>query len=175
MSELTTIARPYAQAAFQYAAEHNTHEKWGAMLCLAAEVAKHELVQDALAAGTKSGVDLFLNICGEELDEQGQNLIKVMAENQRLVALPEVFELFVAYCAEADKEVEVEVTSATELSDEQVKDLTGKLETRLGRKVKLATQIDESLVAGVIIRTGDEVIDGSVRGQLDRLADRLQS
>ncbi|MDI7344033.1 ATP synthase F1 subunit delta, partial [Cronobacter sakazakii] len=117
----------------------------------------------------------FIAICGDQLDANGQNLIRVMAENGRLKVLPDVLEQFIQLRAALEATVEVEVTSASALSDEQLAKISAAMEKRLSRKVKLNCKIDKSVMAGVIIRSGDTVIDGSVRGRLERLADVLQS
>ncbi|MBZ0060349.1 F0F1 ATP synthase subunit delta [Leclercia adecarboxylata] len=177
MSEFVTVARPYAKAAFDFAIEHQNVDRWQNMLAFAAEVTKNEhmaeMLSGALAPVTLA--DSFIAICGEQLDANGQNLIRVMAENGRLKALPDVLEQFEHLRALSEATVEVDVTSATELSNEQLAKITAAMEKRLSRKVKLNCNIDKSVMAGVIIRAGDMVIDGSVRGRLERLADVLQS
>lgn len=177
MSELTTIARPYAKAAFDHAVENSTVPHWQDMLNFAAVVAENESVQAMLTGSLAADklADLFNNICGEQLDQHGQNLIKVMAENGRLQALPDVSELYNAFKAEFDKQIDVDVTSAVELSDAQQTELSASLEKRLARKVKLNCNVDPELVAGLIIKAGDTVIDGSVRSKLNRLSDALQA
>ncbi|QIZ78230.1 F0F1 ATP synthase subunit delta [Ferrimonas lipolytica] len=177
MSELTTVARPYAKAAFDFAVEKQAVDKWTEMLAFLAEVARDKTVAAMLTGYTSAGqlADIFIKIGGEQIDEQGQNFIKVMAENGRLVALPAVAEQFTLMREEWQKEVTAEVTSATELSAQQLEAIAASLEQRLARKVKLDCRIDSDLVAGVVIRAGDTVIDGSVRGKLNRLADKLQS
>ncbi|KJG58000.1 ATP F0F1 synthase subunit delta, partial [Raoultella planticola] len=119
--------------------------------------------------------DAFIAVCGEQLDENGQNLIRVMAENGRLQVLPDVLEQFIHLRAASEATAEVDVISASQLSEAQLEKIVGAMEKRLSRKVKLNCKIDKSVMAGVIIRAGDMVIDGSVRGRLDRLADVLQS
>ncbi len=145
MSELTTVARPYAKAAFDFAVEKNAVAKWQEMLAFAGAVAAnddmHQLLSGAVAADTLA--DIFNNVCGEQLDEHGQNLVKVLAENKRLAALPEIS--------------------------------TASLEKRLARKVKLNCNVDPALIAGMVINAGDTVIDGSVKSKLNRLADALQA
>ena len=177
MSEFVTVARPYAKAAFDFAVEHNSVERWQDMLAFAAEVTKNdqmaELLSGALAPETLS--EAFIAICGEQLDENGQNLIKVMAENNRLKVLPDVLEQFIHLRAASEAIAEVEVISANQLSDEQLARIVSAMEKRLSRKVKMNCTIDKSVMAGIMIRAGDMVIDGSVRGRLERLADVLQS
>lgn len=177
MSDLTTIARPYAKAAFDFAVEKQQLTQWSEMLAFAAEVTNNEQMKELLtsSASAEKLAEIFIAICGEQFDEFGQNLIKVMAENGRLRAIPDVFEQFVALKKEYEKEIEVEVISATELSEQQLSDIGSKLEQRLERKVQLNCSVDETLLGGVVIRAGDLVIDNSARGRLNRLSDALQS
>jgi len=177
MSNLTTIARPYAKAAFDFAVEKDQLDQWGQMLSFAAEVAKNEQIQGLLSGSVSAekAVEIFVAVCGEQVDAFGQNLIKVMAKNGRLKALPDVCEQFFVLKKEHEKQIDVEVISATELSGEQIANIGSKLEVRLERKVKLNCSVDETLLGGVIIRAGDLVIDDSARGRLTRLSDALQS
>ncbi|KAB0459520.1 F0F1 ATP synthase subunit delta [Vibrio kanaloae] len=177
MSDLTTIARPYAKAAFDFAVDKGELDQWGQMLTFAAEVAQNDDVHNLLSSSMTAEklAEIFIVICGEQFDEFGQNLIKVMAENGRLMAFPDVCKQFLLLKQEHEKEIDVEVTSAVELSKEQRADISSKLEQRLARKVQLNCSIDETLLSGVIIRAGDLVIDNSARSRLDRLSDALQS
>ena len=175
--EMKTIARPYAKAAFDFAVEKNAVEHWLSMLTFAAEVARNDAMTHILSSdlNAEKMAEVFLAVCGEQLDEQGQNLMKVMAANGRLSVLPAVVQEFVLMKAELDREVEAEVVSAAKLTKQQVAKIQASLEKRLGRKVKLNCSVDNSLMAGLIIKAGDMVIDGSVRGRLSRLAETLQS
>ncbi|UUM30600.1 F0F1 ATP synthase subunit delta [Vibrio japonicus] len=177
MSDLTTIARPYAKAAFDFAVEKGELDQWGQMLSFAAEVANNAQVKELLTGSISADklAEIFVAICGEQVNANGQNLLKVMAENGRLSALPDVCKQFFILKKEHEKEIDAEVISATELSDEQRADISSKLEQRLERKVKLNCSVDEALLGGVIIRAGDLVIDNSARGRLNRLSDALQS
>ena len=177
MSELTTVARPYAKAAFDYAVEQGAVDQWLEMLVFAAEVAKNETMAAHLAGGlsNEQASELFINVCGEQLNSNGQNLIKVMAENQRLLVLPQVVTLFSELKAEYEKEVSVDVEAAVALDDKQQASLSAALEKRLARKVKLNCSVNADVVSGLLIKAGDTVIDGSVKGKLDRLALALQS
>ena len=177
MSELTTVARPYAKAAFDFAVEANAVDNWFEMLVFAAEVANNETVTDLLSGGTsvEQAQNLFIQVCGEQLDSKGQNLIKVMAENERLLVLPQVAQQFGELKAEYEKEISVDVTSSVELTEDKLATLSAALEKRLARKVKLNCMVDASVVSGLVIKAGDMVIDGSVRGKLNRLATTMQS
>ncbi|MGC6389410.1 F0F1 ATP synthase subunit delta [Ewingella sp. S1.OA.A_B6] len=177
MSEFVTVARPYAKAAFDFAVEHQSLDRWQSMLAFTAEVTRNEQIEEllsgALAPETMS--QTFIAVCGDQLDDAGQNLIKVMAENGRLRVLPEVLQQFIELRASLEATTEVEVTSAAPLSEAQQAKIAAAMEKRLSRKVKLNCKIDKSVLAGVVIRAGDMVIDGSVRSRLERLADVLQS
>lgn len=177
MSEFITVARPYAKAAFDFAVENQSVERWQQMLAFTAVVTRNEqmaeLLSGAVAPETLSNT--FIAVCGDELDEHGQNFIRVMAENGRLLVLPAVLQQFIELRAALESTVEVDVLSSSALSDTQQTKIVAAMEKRLSRKVKLNCKIDKSVLAGVIIRAGDLVIDGSVRGRLERLADVLQS
>lgn len=175
--EMKTIARPYAKAAFDFAVEKKAVDNWLTMLTFAAQVATDQQVEDLINSNLNAEkmADLFLAVCGDQLDEQGQNLIKVMAVNGRLSVLPAVVLEFAALKAEQDREIEADVVSAAKLTKQQMAKIQASLEKRLDRKVKLNCSVDKALMAGIIITAGDLVIDGSVRGKLSRLAETLQS
>ncbi|WCE29734.1 F0F1 ATP synthase subunit delta [Vibrio sp. SCSIO 43137] len=177
MSELTTIARPYAKAAFDFAVEKGALDQWSQMLTFATEVTKNKEIKELLSGSASADklAEIFIAVCGEQFDEHGQNLLRVMAENGRLKALPDVCEEFLALKHELEKVMDVEVLSASKLTKEQLANISSKLEKRLERKVNLNCSVDEALLGGVIIRAGDLVIDNSTRGQIDRLSDALQS
>ncbi|MEH0874242.1 F0F1 ATP synthase subunit delta [Pectobacterium cacticida] len=177
MSEFVTVARPYAKAAFDFAVENQALDRWQNMLAFSAEVARNEQIAELLS-GAVAPIELaktFIAVCGDQLDEAGQNLVKVMAENGRLPVLPEVLAQFIQLRAAMESTVDVEVISANKLNEQQLSKIAAAMEKRLSRKVKLNCKIDKSVMAGVIIRAGDMVIDGSIRGRLERLADVLQS
>lgn len=177
MSEWTTIARPYAQAAFDYAVENKTVTQWQEMLMFTAEVSKNETVKSLLTGSVAAEklAEIFNGVCGEQLDLQGQNLVKILAENRRLQAFPEISVMFNQLKADFDKEIDVDITSAVKLNKKQQTDIGKSLEKRLARKVKLNCSVDPELIAGVLIKAGDTVIDGSLRSKLNRLSDALQA
>lgn len=175
MSELSTVARPYAKAAFDFALEQGQLDKWQDMLQFSALVAENEQVAEYINSSLASGqiADFFCNICQDQLDQYGQNFIRVMAGNKRLSVLPAVAEQFLALRAEHEAVKEVTVISATELSQAQTDKIAKAMTKRLGKKVRLTAQLDKLLIAGIIIKYDDVVIDGSSRGQLDRLGQAL--
>ena len=178
MAELTTLARPYAKAAFEYAQAHQQLANWSAMLGLAAAVSQDDTMQRVLKAPrltSKDKATTFVEVCGDKFDGSVSNFIHILAENDRLALLPHVSELFELLKAEQEKSIDVDVTSAFALNDEQQDKLAKVLSARLGREVRLHAAEDAALIGGVIIRAGDLVIDGSVRGKIAKLAEALKS
>lgn len=178
MAELTTLARPYAKAAFEIALAGNALEKWSKMLTLSAAVTRDETVGSLLkspALTSDQVASSFLKVCGEELEAKGQNFIRLLAENKRLVLLPQISQLFEILKANQQKSVDVEITTAFEISSDISSKLAQALKTRLQREIKLVTQVDQNLIGGVVIRAGDTVIDSSVRGKLSKLAESMKS
>jgi len=177
MSELTTVARPYAKAAFDFALESSDIAKWQEMLVFTSEVTENSDMHNVLASSIapEQLAELFIGICEEQLNIHGQNFVKVLADNNRLSVLPDILVHFNMLKAEHDKEIDVDVVSAIKLSAAQTKSMSAALEKRLARKVKLNCSVDPKLLAGVIIKAGDTVIDGSVHSKLNRLSDALQA
>jgi len=176
MAEKSTIARPYALAAFELAKEKSELAKWSDMLGFAAVVAMDETIQ-AYIGNPKIEQDtltrLMLEVCGDELNSVGQNFFKVLIANKRLDVLPEIALLYNEFRADAEKTIDAEVISAFPLTDAQQSSLIEGLKKRLGREVNLTSKVDENLLGGAIVRAGDLVIDGSVSGQLDKLETSL--
>ena len=177
MSELTTVARPYARAAFEFAVTNNNVEAWSTMLSFTSEVAQNASIEVILSCNKapQELANLFIDICSDQLDENGQNFIKILAENGRLSVLPRVAQLFAELESEYKKEIDADVVSAYALSKTQLNELSDSLEKRLARKVNLNCSIDETLIAGMVITAGDLVIDSTASGQLTRLSNTLQS
>lgn len=176
MSELTTAARPYARAAFDYASSNNVIDQWAEMLNFCAVVADDETMKAALdqpSLNWQQSANLFSEVCGDQLDSQAKNFIKLLAENDRISLLPDIAVLYHHYKADAQGTVDAELVSALEVSEQQIEAISASLTKRLGKKVSLTTRIDESLIGGAVIRAGDMVIDGSVRGRLEKLSNSL--
>jgi F-type H+-transporting ATPase subunit delta len=175
MAESSTIARPYAQALYALAQEQGETGSWSTMLQFAALVTIDEQMV-ALISGPRPRSDklaVMLAVCREHLDAAGENLIRVLAENDRLNLLPEIASLFERERSEREGTMEAEVTSAQPLATSQQQAIALALKKRLGREITLKCTVDESLVGGAIIRAGDIVIDGSVTARLERLRTQL--
>ncbi len=176
MAETITIARPYAQAVFDIAADAKAFGRWSEALQLltlvVSDPAMNALIRNPRVPREQYS-EIIIDVCGNALDENARNFVGVLAANQRLEILPEIAALFEEYRAEAEKIVQADVASAFPLSPEQQAAIAESLQRRLGREVTLECRIDESLIGGAVIRAGDLVIDGSVSGQMDRLAAAL--
>jgi len=176
MSELNTVARPYAQAAFDLAKEANSLAKWSDMLGFAAVVSADSTMREAIDSPNLSVTEqatLFIQVCDGQLDDQGNNFVKLLAENRRITIFPEIAALFEELRADAEGTLEATVISAKPMSDAQQKEMADALKARFNREVVLQVEVDESIVGGAIIRAGDTVIDGSVRGKLEKFAHAL--
>lgn len=176
MAETRTIARPYAEAAFELAQEHDDLENWSNMLGVSATIAGHPKLRSLIGdprVGQDQLIDTILGIAGEYLDEHGANFIRLLVENDRVSYLPEISNLFDTYRREAEQIVEAHVLSAFALSDEQGQQISMALEARVGHSVTMTQSVDESLIGGIMIRIGDRVIDGSIIGRLDQLTNAL--
>jgi len=176
MSELTTAARPYARAIFELANESGRLSEWSETLqfmaaVVANEDARHMLDDPKLTK--QAAANILLTLCGEQLDEQGQNLAKLLAENSRIAAIPDISALFEALKAEIEGSIDVQVTSAFEMSDSALMKMSDALKVKLGREVNLTVKIDTSIMGGAIIRAGDMVIDGSIQGRLQSMTQTL--
>ena len=178
MADKNTLARPYAKAAFEYALSEGKLADWSAMLGLVAEAATTEQVAQLLdnpSLSSQDKAEILLEICKAKLDDKGRNFILLLSEKDRLPLIPVITEIYEAFKAEEQKSVEAEVTSAFDLDAAQQQLLVDALRKRLNREVTLKVVIDKRLIGGVIIRTGDLVIDGSIRGKLAKLAESLKS
>ena len=172
MAEPATLARPYAKAAFDLAREEKTLADWSALLGgLAAAVRDPKVAQwiGHPAIGRGQLAEILINAGGGNLSQTSQNLLRLLAEYHRLKLAPAIAQQFEALRAEAERRVDVEVTSAAKIDDAQQKALADAIRRKLDREVEIEWKIDPELVAGAVVRAGDLVIDGSVRGELERL------
>lgn len=173
MSENTTVARPYAEAVFNRAVETDSLETWSQMLEFLATVTADNGVAGLIAnPGIERArlANLILEIGGGRLSDEGANLVRLLAQNDRLAVMGELYGLFEKLRHEKEGAIDVEVAAAYPVNPAQEQRLAEVLSQRLGRAVKISSVHDKSLLGGIKIRAGDLVIDGSVRGQLDKLA-----
>ena len=176
MSELATLARPYAAAVFKRAKETHATAKWSQSLAFMSTVLKNEdisVVIDNPKVSKQRLSALMLDICQEHVNQENENFLKLLVLNNRLGLLPSIAELFEAYKAEDEGYVEVEISTAYTLSKDVKQNVTTTLEKTLGKKIHMNVTVDKSLIGGILVRAGDRVIDGSIRGRLQQLAKRL--
>jgi F-type H+-transporting ATPase subunit delta len=176
MADRSTIARPYARAAFQEARTDQRLGPWLDALNTGAIVVQDLRVQSLLSDPLVTPpqlAQLVIDIAGSGLDEHGQNFVRTLAENRRLGYLPEIAAIFAELKDVEEGIVDVTVTSAAPLDQQQQLTLSEALARRLKRQVRLHCETDKTLIGGAVLRAGDLVIDGSLRTRLDRMATEL--
>lgn len=176
MSEAITTARPYAQAAFDEAQKLNDLKGWSDVLLAGAEAVSHAEVAMVISSprATRKQIEGVMQaLCGVKPGSPQDNFARLLVESRRLVLFPEIAALYEALRAEAEKALEVTVSSAFELSDAQKQKITDALNKRMNRKISINCLTDKQLVGGIVIRAGDKVIDGSVRTRLGEMANAL--
>ena len=173
MAERITTARPYAKAIFALARKGNKLARRRRGLTRAAEVVADPRVHALLGSPHVTAAqlaELVTGVAGDGLDEHGRNFVSLLAQNRRLGFLPEIAALFEQMKAEVENAVDVEVVSASPLTPDQESRYAAALQKKLGRSVRLHTKVDGSLIGGAVLKAGDLVIDGSIKGRLERLA-----
>jgi F-type H+-transporting ATPase subunit delta len=182
MAELATTARPYARAAFASASAQVGD--WSTFLGRAAAAVHDPQVQPLIGnprVPLPELVDFLQQIASggkppanqspatQPVATQQRNFLHLLADNRRLRLLPEIARQFEVLRAQAERIADVDVISAQQLTGEQATSLQAVLERRLGLAVRLHPQVDPALVGGAIVRYGDFVVDGSLRGRIERL------
>jgi F-type H+-transporting ATPase subunit delta len=176
MAERTTTARPYAKAIFALARQSDHLAETSVGLLRAAETVIDPRVHALLGSPHVTApqlAELVTGIAGPALDENGRNFVSLLAQNRRLGYLPEIVALFEKMKSDVENAVDVEVVSATQLTSDQESRYAAALQKKLGRIVRLHTRVDGSLLGGAVLKAGDLVIDGSIKGRLERLATEL--
>jgi len=178
MAERATIARPYAKAAFEYARDAHDFAGWSLALARAAEIVADPRVAALTKSPQRSAADvvgLITDVAGASLNPAMQNFVRVLAENRRLLLLPEIAAHYEEFRSAVENTVDVEVVSAVKLDAAQSDKLSAALAKRLKRNVRMNNSVDATLLGGAVLRAGDLVIDGSLKGRLERLATELTS
>ena len=180
MADIATIARPYARAAFEHAHAAGQLAPWGEMLSRAGAAVADERVEPLIGNPHVQRADLvalLVEVAGASDDDSGdqkaRNFVRLLADNGRLAALPQIAEQYAVLRAEVENTVDVTVTSALPLTAEQSDKLVQALSRRLRRTVRLTATVDPSLIGGAVVRAGDFVIDGSLRGRVERLGNTM--
>ena len=172
MADFTTAARPYAKAVFELAQETSQFDAWSGRLQFWSELVTHpDMSQRLEAPGLTQGdrATMIETVVGDEMDDHSRNFIRLLSENNRIGLLPDIFGLYESLRAEAEGEIEATVTSAFELTDSQRASIADALSKRLDRNVQIVSVVDKELIGGAIIRAGDLVIDGSLKGRIENM------
>jgi len=182
MADFSTIARPYAKALFDIASVAGTLAEWSAALSAAADVVGDDEARSFLARPdllAKQRAQFLQSVCSSMDDAEalasaeGRNLLRLLAENDRLTALAEISAQFDGLKTQAENKIKVTLVSASEVNSESAEKIQQTLQQRLGRAVELSLEVDAALLGGAIVRAEDMVIDGSVKSRLQRLAETL--
>jgi len=178
MAENVTLARPYAEAAFQLAKGGNALPGWSDALTRLAAVAASPEMGECIGNprfAPAQLIQLCLDVTGETLSADQQNFVRVLVDNERLGVLPEISELFEVLKHGHEGIKDAEITSAFALDDESLKTLVADIERKFGSRIQTTVKVDPELIGGVRIAVGDEVIDASVRGKLAAMATALKN
>lgn len=173
MSQALTLARPYARAAFSVAREAGALPAWSAALGFAARVAAEPQAAALLGNPKLTRADVVALLSPDGAQDAFRNLLGLLFDNRRLALLPEIAGLFDELRFEAERVVRAKVTSAAPLADGELEKIKAALRKRFGRDVEVEAAIDASLIGGALIDAGDVVIDGSIKGKLERLQSAL--
>ena len=177
MAENVTLARPYAEAAFQLARANSALGPWQQALDRMAAVAADAQMLECIANPrllSSQVSQLFLDVAGSLSAEQ-QNFVRLLVDNERLQVLPEIRDLYVELKNGQEGVQEADIASAFPLDDATLKNLVAELEARFKCRIQATVSLDPELIGGVRIAVGDQVIDASVRGKLAAMATALQS
>lgn len=176
MLNRSTLARPYARAAFEAARDEDRLDRWSQALEFAAGMLDTEVMRYLVGdprVGRDRVLDVFAEVGGDRFDDSFLNFLRITTVNGRLELLPEIAAQFEHYRRDAEQRIKVHVASAMAMDDDETARLAERLKARFGREVEMDVEVDESLIGGAVIRAGDQVIDGSVRGRLEQLGRQM--
>lgn len=176
MAESVTIARPYAEALFRVAKESGNLATWAERLALLSQLAANSEVRGAIGdpnVATTQLVDLFGSVCGAAVDAELSNFVQLLSKNDRLALLPEIAALYESYKQAEDGVKQAEIISAFPIDASQVNALVPQLEAVFKSRLETSVTVDPSLIGGVKVVVGDQMLDASVRGKLDAMATAL--
>ena len=178
MAELTTIARPYAEAAFRIAQEQKAFPAWSQMLGLTSQVAASPQMAMALDNPKLTAADkeaLLLKVCGDRLDAYGRNFVRVLIDADRIGVLSQIAALFERLKDDAEGVAKARIETAFPLSAAELADIQAALEKHFGKKIEATVTVDPALIGGARITVGDTVIDGTVQAKLQAMATQLRA
>jgi len=178
VAEKATLARPYARAVFEQARDENKAQEWSALLELLAAITADPLLRRVARNPRVSAeqlTELLMELCAERLMPTGRNFVQLLVHAGRLEVVTEIQAQFERRRLHAEGRANVEVIAAFELDDALRNRIREVMTRRLGREVTLSASVDKSLIGGAVIRSGDSVIDASVRGRLRILGNQLSN
>jgi len=178
MSEQMSLARPYAKAIFELARDAGDYARWSDQLELLAMMAQDSSMVEVISnpdVSEQQLAELIIDVAGDQLDEQGRNLVKLLARNNRVTVVADINQQFLVLRDDAEQVIEAQLITASDVNDAQKKTIEAALSSRLGKQIKLEATVDESLIGGAIVRAGDWVVDGSVKAQLQDLVGAISS
>lgn len=176
MLEKTTIARPYAEAAFEQAQDENALTAWSELLAVLAAIVSDDQMESLVEnphVSDEQLLQIITSVTGDSLSTTQSNFIRILVDAERLMFTPQMAELFELRRLDAEGLANVEVVSAYPLDDAQRKRISEIMARRLNRKIEIEESTNKDLIGGAIIRNGDSVIDASLRGQLEELRNEL--
>jgi len=176
MLEKTTIARPYAQAAFEQASEEKALTGWSKALSLLAAITSDEQMQALMRdprVSSEQLQNLIIDLVGDALGKTSTNFVKILVESHRLPLCQEISQLFEEKKADAEKHASIHVTSAYEMDESEKKKIAEAMKKKLGRSVEVTAELDPVLIGGMVVKSGDMVIDLSIRGRLKTMANEF--
>ena len=176
MAELSTLARPYAEASFKRAKETDSVKDWSDALHFMSALAESRELSEIVGnprVNKISVTELLLDICQDQIHSEAKNLLKLLIENRKLNLLPTISALYEEHKAEDEGYVNVSLYTAFPLTKAEQSKYSAMLEKQLKKKVIAVVSVDKSLLGGILAKAGDKVIDGSIRGQIHQLAKRL--
>ena len=176
MASLTTLARPYAKAAFELAQAEQALAAWDGMLALAGEI----VIEESMAAVLENPevvrakvLEIIIDAAGDAFSERFRGFLSVLSSNGRLTLLPQVSDLFRELREKAENRLRVKVVSAVALDEDQAGRMREALARRFDREIELDNEVDAGIIGGAVVYAGDQVIDGSLKGRLGKLANSL--
>jgi F-type H+-transporting ATPase subunit delta len=176
MSSLTTLARPYAKAAFELAMGEQALAQWDDMLNMASSIVSDESMAKLLESPDVSNAqaaNIITDAAGDAFNSRFRDFINVLAFNGRLPLLPHITDLYRQLREEAEKRLSVRVVSAIALDEDQAGRMKEALARRFDCEIELKNEIDSEVIGGAVVYAGDQVIDGSLRGRLQKLSNSL--
>ncbi len=178
MADMSTVARPYARAVFELAEGEGTLDAWAERLAFWSAVSSNPEMAKRLSDPSvtrQQQIEMFESVVADGNDDSGRNVIRLLVENDRLALIPQIYDLYEGFRSDAQGEIEAEVRTAFPLGDAQQASLVDALSKRLDRKVRLNVVIDKDVIGGAIVKAGDLVIDGSIRGRVEKMQHAVAS